>query len=33
MSPDLKTSLVSSLESAAEKAGLVLVSVQPGRRL
>ncbi len=30
MSPDLKTSLVSSLESAAEKAGLVLVSVHQG---
>jgi hypothetical protein len=30
MAPDLKTSLVASLESAAEKAGLVLVSVQQG---
>jgi hypothetical protein len=30
MPPDLKTSLVASLESAAEKAGLVLVSVQQG---
>ena len=30
MSPDLKTSLVSSLESAAEKAGLVLISVSQG---
>ncbi|MGO9686715.1 MAG: hypothetical protein ACLPTZ_29775, partial [Beijerinckiaceae bacterium] len=30
MSPDLKTSLVASLESAAEKAGLVLISVHQG---
>jgi hypothetical protein len=30
MTPDLKTSLVASLESAAEKAGLVLVSVSQG---
>ena len=30
MAPDLKTSLVASLESAAEKAGLVLVSVTQG---
>jgi hypothetical protein len=30
MAPDLKTSLVASLESAAEKAGLVLVSVSQG---
>ncbi|HEX3891677.1 MAG TPA: hypothetical protein VHW46_03815, partial [Terracidiphilus sp.] len=30
MASDLKTSLVSSLESAAEKAGLVLVSVSQG---
>lgn len=30
MAPDLKTSLVSSLTSAAEKAGLVLVSVKQG---
>jgi hypothetical protein len=30
MSPDLKTSLVASIESAAEKAGLVLVHVSQG---
>ncbi len=30
MSSDLKTSLVSSLESAAAKAGLVLISVKQG---
>jgi hypothetical protein len=30
MAPDLKTSLVASIESAAEKAGLVLVSVSQG---
>jgi len=30
MAPDLKTSLVASLESAAEKAGLVLISVHQG---
>ena len=30
MTPDLKTSLVASLESAAAKAGLVLVSVKQG---
>jgi hypothetical protein len=30
MSPDLKTSIVASLEAAAEKAGLVLISVTQG---
>ena len=30
MASDLKTSLVSSLESAAAKAGLVLISVKQG---